>query len=390
MIEGAGALATDVGVLEACRALAVPRRSFYRAQKPKAKPKPRPTPPRALSDEEKARVRSVLNSKRFCDSSPRQVYATLLDDEGSYLCHWRTMYRVLEDHDEVHERRKQRRHAKRVKPELRATGPNQVWSWDITQLKGCGGFYYLYTIIDLFSRYVTGWMLANRESGSLAEKLIAETCQKQGIEEDQLVLHSDRGSAMRSKTVGDLLRDLGVAKSHSRPRTPTDNPYSESQFKTMKYHAAYPEQFEGLAHARRWARAFFPWYNEEHRHSALSLMTPAMIHYGEAERVERQRQQVLEEAYRRHPERFVGGKPKPLPLPEEVWINQPDGGHNEGESSDRPAASKGEQRAQGETRESKASLQADEHLGTPKRRLVLPERRTIFFPKLPSELCQSR
>jgi putative transposase len=163
------------------------------------------------------------------------VYATLLDEDGVYLCYWRTMYRILEEHDEVRERRRQRRHPRRVKPELRATGPNQVWSWDITMLKGPGCFYYLYTIIDVFSRYLVGWMIATQESGALAEKLIGETCAKQGIEQDQLILHSDRGSAMRSKTVKDLLKALGVEKSQSRPYTPTDNPYSESQFKTMKY-----------------------------------------------------------------------------------------------------------------------------------------------------------
>jgi len=230
MIEAVEALGEDVGVSQACCVLSVPRSSVYRGRLPKAEPATRSTPERALSDEEKAEVRKVLNSERFCDSSPRQVYATLLDEDNVYFCHWRTMYRVLEEHDEVQERRRQRRHAKRVKPELRATGPNQVWSWDITQLKGPGCFYYLYTIIDVYSRYLVGWMIATRESGELAKKLIEETCAKQGIEKDQLILHSDRGSAMRSKTVKDLLKTLGVEKSHSRPYTPTDNPYSESQF----------------------------------------------------------------------------------------------------------------------------------------------------------------
>ena len=200
MIEAAEALGDDLGVREACRVLGVPRSSVYRARKPKAKPTSRPTPERALSAEEKAKVRNVLNGERFCDSSPREVYATLLD-EGVYYCHWRTMYRILEEHNEVCERRRERRHPKRVKPELRAWGPNQVWSWDITQLRGPDRFYYLYTIIDIFSRYVPGWMMAKRESGELAERLIAETCAKQGIERECLILHSDRGSARRSKTV---------------------------------------------------------------------------------------------------------------------------------------------------------------------------------------------
>jgi putative transposase len=197
------------------------------------------------------------------------VYGTLLD-EGIYHCHWRTMYRILEEHDEVRERRDQCRRPAAPKPALEATGPNQLWSWDITQLKGPGGVqYYLYVIIDVFSRYVVGWMIAREESAELAEKLISETCAKQGIEPDQLTLHADRGSAMRSKTVAQLLIDLGVAKSHSRPYTPTDNAYSEAQFKTLKYRPDYPREFEGINQARDWARAFFGWYNQEHRHTGL-------------------------------------------------------------------------------------------------------------------------
>lgn len=328
MIEAAEALGEDMGVSEACRVLNVPRSSVYRAREPKAEPAPRPTPERAMSAEEKAEVRAILNSERFCDSSPREVYATLLD-EGVYHCHWRTMYSVLDEHKEVCERRKQRRRPKRVKPELRATGPNQVWSWDITQLKGPGRFYYLYAIIDVFSRYVVGWMIAKREAGELAERLIGETCVKQEIERDQLVLHSDRGSAMRSKTVKELLEDLGVIKSHSRPYTPTDNPYSESHFKTMKYRPDYPEEFEGITQSRHWARAFFEWYNQEHHHTGLALMTPETVHYGQAESVIAQRQQVLDAAYAAHPDRFVAGRPTPPQLPKEVWINQPKKEHDE-------------------------------------------------------------
>jgi len=231
MLGMAEELAETVGVSEACRTLGVPRSSLYRARKPQRASSPRPTPPRALGWAEQAGVRAVLNSERFCDWAPREVYATVLD-EGEELCHWRTMYRILEEHDEVHERRNQRRHPVSVKPELRATGPNQLWSWDITQMRGPKGVYYhLYVILDVFSRYVPGWMIAERELAGLAEQLIAETCAKQGIEQDQLILHADRGSAMRSKTVAQLLIDLGVAKSHSRPSTPTDNPYSESQFR---------------------------------------------------------------------------------------------------------------------------------------------------------------
>ena len=322
MMAAAEALAETVGVSWACRVLGVPRSSLYRTRKPRRASSPRQTPPRALSGEEKAQVRGVLNCERFYDSAPREVYATLLD-EGVYHCHWRTMYRILCEHDEVRDRRQQRRHPVFVKPELCATGPNQLWSWDITQLRGYNRFYYLYVILDVFSRYVPGWMLAEREAAELAERLITETCAKQGIGEDQLVLHSDRGSAMRSKTVAQLLIYLGVAKSHSRPHTPTDNPYSEAQIKTIKYRPDYPKRFDGKGDARRWARDFFHWYNHEHHHSSLGLMTPAAVYYGQAKAMHEQRRQVLAEAYVAHPERFVRGEPTPPLWPEEVWINPP-------------------------------------------------------------------
>lgn len=389
MIEATETLAKDVGVSQASRALSVPRSSVYRARKPKAEPTPRPAPSRALSDEEKAEVRAVLNSERFCDSSPRQVYATLLD-EGIYLCHWRTMYHILSEYDEVHERRKQRRHTKRVKPELRATGPNQVWSWDITQLRGPGCFYYLYAIIDVFSRYLVGWMIATRESGELAEKLIAETCAKQKIEEEQLILHSDRGSAMRSKTVKDLLRDLGVEKSQSRPYTPTDNPFSESQFKTMKYRPEYPGEFEGITQTRQWMRAFVHWYNNVHHHTGLALMTPATVHYERVESVRERRQAVLDAAYAAHPERFVVGKPTPPELPEEVWINQPKSEHEETNLLAGPEASDREPGAQAASRaKSEASLDASEHLAILEQPLAPADKMSIFLPKFEPELCQS-
>jgi putative transposase len=390
MIEATETLARDFGVSQASRALSVPRSSVYRARKPKTEPAPRPSPSRALSNEEKAEVRAVLNSERFCDSSPRQVYATLLD-EGIYLCHWRTMYHILSEYDEVHERRKQRRHAKRVKPELRATGPNQVWSWDITQLSGPGCFYYLYAIIDVFSRYLVGWMIATRESGELAEKLIAETCAKQKIEEEQLILHSDRGSAMRSKTVKDLLRDLGVEKSQSRPYTPTDNPFSESQFKTMKYRPEYPGEFEGITQARQWMRAFVHWYNNVHHHTRLALMTPATVHYERVESVRERRQAVLDAAYAAHSERFVVGKPTPPELPEEVWINQPKSEHEETNLLAGPEASDREPGAQAASRaKSEASLDAGEHLAILEQPLAPADKTSIFLPKFEPELCQSR
>jgi putative transposase len=300
------------------------------------------------------------------------------------------MYRILEEHDEVQERRRQRRHPKRVKPELRTTGPRQIWSWDITQLKGPGCFYYLYKIIDVFSRYVVGWMIATRESGELAEKLIGETCVKQGIEQDQLILHADRGSAMRSKTVKDLLKDLGVQKSYSRPYTPTDNPYSESEFKTMKYRPDYPEEFSGITHSRRWMRAFVQWYNNEHHHNGLALMTPATVHYGQVENVRTQRQSVLDAAYAAHPERFVGGKPTPPELPKEVWINQPKKSHDDNTHFAGPAVSDREPGAQAGSRaKSEASLDAAEHLAIVEPPLVPAHETSIFLPKFEPELCQS-
>jgi putative transposase len=331
MIQAAEKLAKDVGVAAACRALGVPRSSLYRARHPKPAAKPRPTPERALSQAEKAAVRQELNSERFWDSSPRQVYATLLD-EGTYLCHWRTMYRILDEHSEVRERRHQLQHPSYTKPELLATGPNQLWSWDITKLKGPAKwtYYYLYVILDIFSRYVVGWMIAERETANLAQELIAATCTKQGIQPEQLTLHADRGSSMRSKSLALLLADLGVTKTHSRPYVCNDNPYSEAQFKTMKYRPDYPDRFGSLADARSWARPFFEWYNHEHRHSGLGLMTPAPVHYGQAQAVYQQRQRVLQAAYAAHPERFVRGLPTPPELPPTVWINRPQTIHDAG------------------------------------------------------------
>jgi putative transposase len=324
MMKTSAQLAEHTGVSAACEALGVPRSSFYRARRPKKEPQPRPRPERALSQAEKSKVRQTLNSERFQDSSPRQVYATLLD-EGTYYCSWRTMYRILDEHQEVRERRNQLRHPKYVKPELLTTKPNMLWSWDLTKLRGPvkWTYYYLYTILDVFSRYVVGWMIAERESATLAQQLIQETCRKQGIQPEQLTVHADRGSSMRSKTVALLLADLGVTKTHSRPYVSNDNPYSESQFKTMKYRPTYPERFGSIQDARTWARSFFHWYNDEHHHSGLALMTPAVVHYDQAEAVRERRQQVLGAAFAAHPERFVRGEPQVPALPKEVWINKP-------------------------------------------------------------------
>ena len=324
MIAAVEQLGQEIGVAAACGSLQTPRSSVYRARRPQPACQARPTPSRALSPAERSQVREVLNSERFQDHAPRQVYAKLLD-EGQYLCHWRTMYRILEAHQEVCERRHPRRHPTYTKPELLATGPNQVWSWDITQLKGPAKwlYFYLYVILDVFSRYVVGWLVAEQESADLAQALIAETCAKQGIQPGQLVLHSDRGSPMKSKPVTQLLVDLGIIKSHSRPHVSDDNPFSEAHFKTLKYRPDYPDRFADLPHARRWGHSVFTWYNHDHYHSALGLLTPASVYYGWADLVLSQRHQVLQAAYAAHPDRFVKGVPVVLTPPQEVWINQP-------------------------------------------------------------------
>ncbi len=314
----------------ACDALGVPRSSVYRARRgpqPKAPAKPRAKPARALSETERAEVRATLNSKRFADQPPRAAYAALLE-EGQYLCHWRTMYRVLAEHGEVRERRDQLRHPAHAKPVLVARQPNEVWSWDITKLRGPAKwrYYYLYVILDIFSRYVVGWMVAEKERQELARRLIAATCAKQGIDADQLTLHADRGAPMTAKTVAELLIDLGVAKSHARPHVSDDNPFSEAQFKTLKYRPEFPERFGCPQDARAVCRELFEWYNHEHYHSALGLMTPATVHNGQVERVRHARQRVLDAAYAARPERFVNGPPIVAAPATEVWINQPASG----------------------------------------------------------------
>jgi len=318
------------GVAEACRILAVPRATYYRSQpadrpcRPTNPDQPPRRAPRALSLEERAHIRAVLNSDRFADCAPREVYATLLD-EGTYLCSWPTLYRILRQADEVHRRRDQRRQGVYAKPELLATQPKELWSWDITNLKGptTWSYYYLYVILDVYSRYVVGWMIAARETADLAEALIAETCAKERIAPQQLTLHADRGSAMTSKCVAHLLSDLGVTKTHSRPQVSNDNPFSEAQFKTVKYHPTTPNRFGSLEDARAWARELFAWYNQAHHHTGIGLLTPATVHHGRAPAVLAARAAVLTAAYVAHPERFVRGAPRPAALPTAVWITPP-------------------------------------------------------------------
>jgi putative transposase len=287
-------------------------------------PKERRRPGRALTDAERSDLIETMNSPEFCDVAPRQIWASLLD-RGQYKGHWRTMYRFLAENDEVQERRDQLRHPEYEKPELLATRPNELWSWDITKLRGPEKWtcYYLYLIMDVFSRYVVGWMIAENENATLASELIEVTCRRQGVDREELTIHADRGSPMTSKTVAQLLVDLGVEKSHSRPHVSNDNPYSESQFKTMKYHPGYPKRFGSIMDARNWVRKFIAWYNEYHHHSGIGLMPPKVVHYGEGEKLRAQRALVLEAAYAAHPERFVRGKPEAPALPEAVWINKP-------------------------------------------------------------------
>ena len=326
-MQTAQQMAIELPISQVCHALSLPRSSFYRQrQGQKAKKAIVPAKPaRTLSEAERENVRHVLNSDRFQDKSPYQVYATLLDDEQTYLCSISSMYRILHENDEVRERRQQRQHPHYVKPELLATQPNQLWSWDITKLLGPAKwtYYYMYVILDVFSRYVVGWLISEQESAQIAEQFIAESCFKQNICQDQLTLHADRGSSMTSKMVAHLLADLGVTKTHSRPYTSNDNPFSEAQFKTMKYRPGYPDHFGSIEDARAWAKPFFHWYNNEHRHTGLGLMTPAAIHTGQAAQLTTQRQATLQAAYEKHPERFVKGQPQPLPIPDKVWINPP-------------------------------------------------------------------
>jgi putative transposase len=315
-----------VGTRPACRALGAAPATIYRRRRP---PTPRPArprsvPARALSEQEREQLLAELHSSRFLDCSPAQVWATLLD-EGRYMASERTMYRLLAVNGELRERRDQLSHPAYAKPELLAERPNELWSWDISKLKGPAKWtcYHLYTILDVFSRYAVGWTVQYRESAEVAKALIAQTAEQQRIERDQLTVHADRGSSMTSKPVAMLLAELGLTKTHSRPYTSTDNPYSEAQFKTLKYRPGFPQRFDSIEHARAFCREFFDWYNHQHRHSGIGLMTPAAVHHGHAQALYTERQRVLAAAYTATPERFVRGTPTPPQLPTAAWINKP-------------------------------------------------------------------
>ncbi len=325
-------LAPRIGTRAACAAAGVAQASWYRRHRASPPPARRPAvphrdrvQPRALSPAERAAILGVLHAERFADTAPAEVWATLLD-EGIYLGSLSTFYRLLRQAGESRERRSQAAHPAAVKPELMATSPNQVWSWDITKLHGPAKwtYYYLYVILDIYSRYAVGWMVATRESAALAEKLIAATAARQNIGRGQLTIHADRGSSMTSKPVAFLLADLGVIQSHSRPHVSNDNPYSEAQFKTLKYRPGFPARFSSIQAARAHCQAFFPWYNAVHRHSGLGLHTATDVHHGSAGAVQASRARVLTAAYQQHPERFVRKPPAPPALPDISWINPPE------------------------------------------------------------------
>ncbi len=315
-----------VGIQPLCAALNVSRETYYRRRRPQTPTvMARRRSPRALCDNERREVIDVLHSERFVDRAPAEVVATLLD-EGTYHCSTRTMYRVLAAEREVRERRNQTRHPHYAKPELLATAPNQVWTWDITKLLGREkwSYFYLYVMLDIYSRYAVGWLLASSENAELAKRLVRETCDRQRIDPGTLTIHSDRGAPMTSRTLSQMLADLGVEKSLSRPHTSNDNPFIESHFKTLKYAPGFPHRFDGgfyqaLAHCRR----FFPWYNDEHRHGGLRDLTPADVHFGHANHVLAHREDIMRTAFARHPERFVAGRPHINALPSAVYINPP-------------------------------------------------------------------
>lgn len=323
-MTAAAEVVPTTGVVAILTALGLSVATFYRARKTKAPPPPRPTPARALTPAEQQEVLDVLHQEGFRDLPPGEVVAALAR-EGKYLASERTMYRLLAAQDEVKERRRQLVHPVHARPELVATAPNQVYSWDITKLLTFEKFVYLYlyVVMDIFSRYVVGWLLADRENAALATRLLEETIAKQDVVPGEITLHADRGAPMRSKLLAELLAKLDVVRSFSRPHTSNDNPFSESAFKTLKYHPTFPRKFHGDVDARAFCKPYFDWYNNHHHHSGIALLTPADVHYGRADEVLRRRHEVKLAAYHDHPERFVNGPPKLQCLRPAVYINPP-------------------------------------------------------------------
>jgi transposase InsO family protein len=312
-----------LGITAACRLTGRSRATHYRALKPPTPRRPRAVPvqPSALTGQERGVVLELMNSPAYAELPPAQIWARELD-EGRYHCSISTMYRILREHGQAGERRRQASHPARTVPELVATAPSQVFTWDITKLAGPdkGIWYHAYVIIDIFSRYIVGHTVERAESAERAEELIRETIERNGIVPE--TVHADRGTSMTSKKVSQLLIDLGVTRSHSRPKVSNDNPYSEAQFKTTKYMSDYPDRFDSLAHAREWFDAFTSYYNHEHRHSGIGWHTPASVHFGTADEIRDQRAVTLAAAYARHPKRF-GRRPTPPEIPHTAWINNP-------------------------------------------------------------------
>lgn len=315
----------EIPLAVACRAVGLSRATLYRAQKPRPARElaVRPPSPRRLSDDERRVVIETLTSAEFADQPPAEVFATLLG-RGVYLASIRTMYRLLALHfGVVPDRRAQRFVRHHAAPSLEATSPNQVWTWDITRLAGPtrGLFYSLYVIVDLFSRYVVGWMVAERESAQLAQHLFAETCTRHGVVPGSLTVHADRGGPMRSDGLAQLFAELGVERSFSRPRVSDDNPFIESHFKTLKYQPDYPRRFDSLLHARAWLQRFFEWYVDQHHHTGLALFTPGDVFHGRVTVVAAARQAALDAGFAAHPERFSHGPPTVALPPARVAIN---------------------------------------------------------------------
>jgi transposase InsO family protein len=312
-----------VPIVTACEALGVSRATLYRNTRP-APPRSmvqRAPSPRRVTDPERVKILDTFHAVEFGDQPVMEVYATLLS-RGIYLASIRTMYRVLAEQGETQERRNQRLPQVHTKPSLTSTAPNQVWTWDITKLAtmAVGVFLHAYVIIDLFSRYVVGWMVASKECKHLAAQLFAETIARHGVEPG-LTVHADRGAAMKSDTLAQLLATLGVQRSFSRPHVSDDNAFSEAQFKTLKYQPDYPGRFGGELHARGWLQTFFGWHNDEHHHSSLALFTPAEVFFGRVEQVRLVRQTAMDSAFAAHPERFPHGAPRVSLPPTEVSIN---------------------------------------------------------------------
>lgn len=335
MNDQIAAWAPRVGIERACRAFGVSART-WRHQRQAADGRLPVRPSRALPpgqrgghparvpDAQREEIRQLLCGERFCDLAPAQIYNALLDD-GEYLCSERTMYRILHDADQVRERRRGHRRRPKAAPRVHATGPNQAWSYDISRLAGpvARCWFYLYVVLDIFSRKIVAWSVDTVESDAVVKRLITTACRRQGIAPEQLTLHSDRGAQMTSTSIAELLETLGVTRSLSRPRTSNDNPYSEANFKTAKYRPDYPARFADLAEARAWMRRFVHWYNLEHYHSGVAYLHPADVHAGRASQIVAARQRVLDAAYAAHPERFPRGQPVAAEPPTEAWINKP-------------------------------------------------------------------